>query len=377
MLQISTIIQLIKLLVFLKGNTMQMFLDQRFIIIAEKVICMKFSIIIPVYNVEEFLRQCIDSVIAQTYRNIEIILVNDGSPDNSKAICEEYVKQYSFVKLINKENGGISDARNVGILNSTGEYIFFLDADDYWKDDFLGDLAEFIYKNNNPDYILYKYKYYNHKKKIFRENKIIVHRDELENKNGSSWINMLLANNKKFQWFPWMGLVKRAFILENNLFFEKGRDYGDVLWTPLVFLRAQSINYFDREVYIYRIERVGQITSGFSREIFEEMVYISKYWFDNLEKAEIDRELKLRLLESLTIMYFVSIWFLDFLNPNEKKQLVTLLKENSHLLKYGKGIVRKSTKILCRSIGFNLCSKLFKVVIQLKRKLPKRGGFKK
>jgi hypothetical protein len=166
-----------------------------------------------------------------------------------------------------------------------------------------------------------------------------------------------------------MGLVKRAFVLENNLFFEKKINYGDVLWTPNVFLKARSINFFDKDIYIYRQERVGQITSGFTTEILEEMVYISRYWHENLVTLDIDRELKLRMLENLTIMYFVSIWFSDFVNPNEKKQLILLLKDNSHLLKYGKSTMRKLTKILCRIIGFNLCSKFFKIAIQVKRKL--------
>ena len=95
---------------------------------------MKISIVIPVYNVEKYLRECLDSVIVQSYRNKEVILVNDGSTDNSIEICEEYDMKYPFIKLINKKNGGLSDARNVGILNSTGEYILFLDSDDYWDD---------------------------------------------------------------------------------------------------------------------------------------------------------------------------------------------------------------------------------------------------
>lgn len=330
---------------------------------------MKFSIIIPIYNSEEYLSQCIDSVIAQIFQNIEIILVNDGSPDNSKTICEEYVKQYSFVKLIHKDNGGIADARNVGVLSSTGDYILFMDADDYWEGDFLGELAEFICKNNNPDYILYKYKYYYQKKKIFKDNEIIVHKDELENKSGISWIKMLLANNKNFNWFPWMGLVKRSFILDNNLFFEKGRNYEDMLWTPQVFLKAQSIDYFNKEIYIYRLERKGQVISEFSCEILEDLVYISNYWFENIEKLELDRNLKIRMLDSLTTMYFVSVWFLDFLKQNEKKHIILLLKDNNHLLKYGESLERKMTRILCRLIGFNLCSKLFKVAILGKRKL--------
>ena len=89
------------------------------------------SIIVPVYNVEKYIRRCVDSLINQTYRNLEIILVDDGSPDNSGAICDEYAKLDSRIKVIHKENGGVSSARNVGLDNASGEYIGFIDADDY------------------------------------------------------------------------------------------------------------------------------------------------------------------------------------------------------------------------------------------------------
>ena len=93
-----------------------------------------FSVIIPIYNVEKYINDCIDSVLQQDYKNIEIILINDGSKDNSQLICEKKVKEDSRIRLINKQNGGLSSARNVGLDNSTGDYILFLDGDDYWDD---------------------------------------------------------------------------------------------------------------------------------------------------------------------------------------------------------------------------------------------------
>ncbi len=89
------------------------------------------SIIVPVYNVEKYIRRCVDSLINQTYKNLEIILIDDGSPDNSGAICDEYAERDNRIKVIHKENGGVSSARNVGLDNTSGEYIGFIDADDY------------------------------------------------------------------------------------------------------------------------------------------------------------------------------------------------------------------------------------------------------
>ena len=101
------------------------------------------SVVIPIYNVENYLNECVDSVINQTYKNIEIILVDDGSPDNCPKICDEYAKKDNRIKVIHKKNGGLSDARNCGINQSNGEFIAFVDSDDYIEKDYLSSM----YKN--------------------------------------------------------------------------------------------------------------------------------------------------------------------------------------------------------------------------------------
>lgn len=106
------------------------------------------SIIIPVYNVQNYLRECIDSVIAQTYKNLEIILVDDGSPDKSGEICDEYSKKDARIKVIHKENGGLSDARNVALDIAKGEYIGFIDSDDYVEKDMFETLHTLAVEHN-------------------------------------------------------------------------------------------------------------------------------------------------------------------------------------------------------------------------------------
>ena len=93
------------------------------------------SVIVPVYNVEKYLCQCVDSILGQTYRDLEVILVDDGSPDGCPRICDEYARKDGRVKVIHKKNGGLSDARNAGLEMAGGEYVIFVDSDDFWKDE--------------------------------------------------------------------------------------------------------------------------------------------------------------------------------------------------------------------------------------------------
>ena len=131
---------------------------------------MQFSIVIPVYNVAPYLRECVDSVLAQNSTDYEIILVDDGSTDNSPAICDEYAEKYSQIKVIHKTNGGLSDARNFGIKKAQGDYLMFLDSDDFWnRENVLLDLHNII-KENNPDLIIHELSsFYNSEKIILRK----------------------------------------------------------------------------------------------------------------------------------------------------------------------------------------------------------------
>lgn len=104
------------------------------------------SIIVPVYNVEEFLNRCVESILIQSYKNIEILLIDDGSTDNSSKICDEYSIKDKRVKVIHKENGGLSDARNIGLENANGKYIAFVDSDDYIRKRLYKNFIQYVYR---------------------------------------------------------------------------------------------------------------------------------------------------------------------------------------------------------------------------------------
>ena len=321
---------------------------------------------IPVYNVEKYLRECIDSVIAQSYQNKEIILVNDGSTDNSLEICKEYDLKYPYIKLINKKNGGLSDARNVGILNSTGEYILFLDSDDFWDDtNFLVDLVRYIKKNPEIDYIFFRYKYYLQKRDKYREPVFKIDDKEIEGKSGIECLDYILSKMRSFHWYAWAGIVRREFIINNDLFFIKDRLYEDMLWTPQIFIKARLMGFYNKAVYVYRLEREGQITSNVSYKVLEDNIFIATEWYKYLGNSLINDSLKKDLFTNINLRYFYAIRFAGFLSGKEKSEIIKKIKENRNLLKYSSG---KSSVImfLCKVIGFTLTINLLYLTINLK-----------
>ncbi|MCM3610417.1 glycosyltransferase [Planococcus sp. MERTA32b] len=328
---------------------------------------MKVSIIVPIYNVEQYLRMCLDSIVHQSYPDIELLLINDGSPDGSLVICREYEEKYPFVRVINKPNGGLSDARNRGILESTGEYIVFLDADDYWAGDFLLDLMQQVRRNPELDYILFNYKKFYQTSGVFGQTRHGKGLGKLNGSSGKAFLAALLQEDKEFNWFAWQGLISKRFLLEHNLFFQTGRNYEDILWTPQVLLKAKQVNFFEQSVYVYRLEREGQITSSFSMENLKGSMYAADFWHKELVKYDLERKLNRQLLKNFMTSYFVTIWFAGFLEAAEKNELLAIMKEHRQLLAFPNSLAGNMTAILCRVFGFSVCMEILKKGIFVKR----------
>lgn len=227
---------------------------------------MIFSVIVPIYNVEKYLIECIESVLLQDFNDYEIILVNDGSTDGSAKICDNYAEKYSHIRVIHKENGGLSDARNFGIKQAKGDYLMFLDSDDFWEGTkVLSDLFEIIKKDNNPDVILHGFTRLGiDKKELHFKEKLIL------NNNGFENDLFFLVLKGIYHNYVWTKIIKREIIINNNLFFEKNLLYEDM---PYVFDLAFHINTYSvywSNFYQYR-EREGSITSRVNKEKIEHL----------------------------------------------------------------------------------------------------------
>ncbi|HAT4298909.1 glycosyltransferase [Clostridium perfringens] len=218
------------------------------------------SIIVPVYNVEKELPRCVNSLINQTYKNIEIILVDDGSLDNSGVICDEYEKSDSRIKVIHKNNGGLSDARNVGLREATGDYILYVDSDDFIKKDSCQRFIRLL--TDKPDIVVSNAceKHKNYVSEIKHSNL-----DEGKIYTGDEYI-MLATKVKEWYAPACFNLYSREFLIQNNLFFVKGLVHEDMQMLPRVFLKARTIKYLDYMFYQYII-RDNSITQNTKKEI--------------------------------------------------------------------------------------------------------------
>ncbi len=212
---------------------------------------MLISVIVPVYNVEPYLKKCVDSILAQTWKKMEIILVDDGSPDRCGEICDAYAHQDDRVRVIHKENGGLSSARNAGTRCASGDYLLYVDSDDYIEPELVERVA-LAAEKTNCDMVMFDY---------IREE---------ENFSLPSYSNLPEQTVMTLETQPqilistlsaWSKLYRRDFYLSREHWFPEGRLYEDLGSIPKLFLDAGSIVYVKGAMYHYLIRSGSIMTS--------------------------------------------------------------------------------------------------------------------
>ena len=202
------------------------------------------SVIVPVYKSEKYLPRCVDSILAQSYTDIELLLVNDGSPDNCGAICDEYAAKDNRVRVFHKENGGVSSARNLGLNNAQGEWITFVDSDDWIESDFFE-----IHMEVSEDLLVQNYRIQegdNCIPFVFEKRSV----SELEIQD---LINETI--DKQIFRVPWAKFFKRKLIINNNIYFAEGVKIGEDTLFVLDYLRyVKSVRFLSGANYVYREE---------------------------------------------------------------------------------------------------------------------------
>lgn len=211
---------------------------------------MKFSVIIPVYNVESYLRDCLDSVLNQTFEDWEAICVNDGSTDHSELVLEAYAQKDARIHYVSKANGGTSTARNVGLRAAKGEYIVFLDGDDWLELNALQTLSDHL---KGEEVLCFSGRRY------FEETKQYHPADQLIEKQYASGMDYYNENALANRDFAFVCVVLRAyrkrFLIDHELFFDDDITYEDNLWVPITLYHAQTVRVISDALYVYRIRQ--------------------------------------------------------------------------------------------------------------------------
>lgn len=225
----------------------------------ENVKC-KISFIVPIYDVELYLRKCVDSLLHQDYEDYEIILVDDGSPDKCPSICDEYATRFDKIRVIHQENKGLSGARNTGINAARGEYICFVDSDDYWEENVLGALIEQI-ERDSLEVLRFKWQDVNGEYQVFNPYKYNPYENDDYSDSvtdGVDFLNTRLGT----ACYAWAYILRRTLCIDN--YFTEGIYFEDTDWTPRMLLKVKRISSTDKMVYNYLV-REGSITNTLDR----------------------------------------------------------------------------------------------------------------
>lgn len=216
------------------------------------------SVIVPIYNVENYLDRCIESIVNQTYKDLEIILVDDGSPDNCPQICDSWAEKDNRIKVVHKENGGLSDARNAGMLHVTGEIVSFIDSDDWIESNMFEKMLTQM-EQDNSDIVSCGVKWVEENGKLLR-NDTVEQNEILDTHSAMSE----LINDGKLKQHVWNKIYKTELI--KAIPFEKGKYHEDVFWSYQIIGRAECVSVVP-DSYYYYVQRTNSIMGeGFSEK---------------------------------------------------------------------------------------------------------------
>ena len=206
----------------------------------------KISIIIPIYNAEKYLQECLDSILCQDYQNYEIILINDGSSDDSERICMEYLKSDSRVKLINKKNEGVSSARNDGLDSANGDILLFVDSDDILEPNALQIIVDNIGDN---DILCFGYK------QLYKDKRINFLYDKPL--SGKEQFEKMVVMSDKVAGYLWNKVFRISIIKENKLKLNKDLHYCEDMVFVVQYLKyCKKVRYINKCLYLYRMRKI-------------------------------------------------------------------------------------------------------------------------
>lgn len=330
---------------------------------------MLVTIIIPVYNVEKYLEECIDSVINQTYKNIEVILINDGSTDNSLEICNDYSLKDTRIKVLHQENKGLSYTRNIGVKYAKGDYLLFLDSDDKLYNDSVLKKFTNIVKENESDLIYGSYTSFVDEEakhlKIKKEDKILdINNKNLESLSSKEVILKLLETNNYVS-SATTKFYKLTTIKKNSIVFREGIYHEDEEWTLRILLNTKDIYIFDQKFYLRRYREDSIMTSQEDEKLLKRIN--DKFTIVSSVLDYINSEVEEPEIRKSIVEYFSSfivsnlLLYTEIKNNTKSKQALKIIRDNLHLMNNLNGFENKIISMTSKMFGIKITSHLMRI----------------
>lgn len=316
---------------------------------------MRFSFVIPCYNAQKYIEECIESILAQTFGDFEIVAVNDGSSDDTLSILEEYQKKDSRIRVISQKNKGQAAARNVGIKECAGEYLVCLDSDDLISDfDFLNILDKKI-EENNADIVLYKFS------KFWKDDYSDAACTFNFPKNGSLAI-IDLVRNDAFYCSAWSKVIRRSFLVDNNIYFAEGNKSEDQDWFLTVMSHKPKLNCIDKSFILYRQHENSVTSSGGEKNICDALETIEKWKSLYEHSSDSDND----MLHALAKLYCNLLIASANTGTYKNKEIYLRLKNLKVLLRYDANKRVSIFKTINKFFGFRLLFTLIDLILKVR-----------
>lgn len=314
----------------------------------------KFSIIVPVYNVEKFLDTCVQSVISQSFADWELILVDDGSKDSSPELCDRFSVSDNRIRTIHKKNGGASDSRNVGLDNAEGEYILFLDSDDFWNDNNALMMLNDKLCVTSADCLVFGCTDFN-----MNTGEKIVSRNGYDlsifNKGIKKDALHYLMSNKLIPGGPTIFAVKRDVINDNNIRFKVGIQDEDYDFVLSVYLYSDVLDALNEPFYMYRKGRSDSVTGSADIKMIYGIEYTINKWLPLCEKIE-DEVIKKDFLNYIAFIYSTGFVVCGRMHRADRKKALAIMNKYKYVLNDSYWKKPTITKYAIKILGTNLFS---------------------
>lgn len=319
------------------------------------------SIIIPVYNAELYINQCLNSIYSQTYTNYEIILVDDGSTDNSPIICDSFAELNNQTKVIHKKNGGAADSRNIGLSNAKGEYIIFIDSDDFWSEKQC--LEKLIIAINNypqSDFIGFNIQYYWNDNKI---KKWPQYGADITEENDKNELICKLIKTGSFPVSPCTKIIKHSFLKKNNIKFHKGIVGEDILWFQNILEKAQDFHFINEYLYNYRKNISSSVSGNMNLKKFNDFLFILEKTVQDIPMSSFTSQSQNAIFSFTAYNLCILFGEVRYLKKQIRIEKFNILKQYLWLLDYDLNPKVKIVKFIIKFLGINITSKLLYLYI--------------